>query len=211
VSRQTYGRPEPSQAFGEVEVFHDREVLEPFKRAQDLTADEHCRITAPPAKQAPLRGVDNPEETATDRVVVEAEGEVAAGDPRLAAHVVSKVRACGLGTVVDLVEGGVITETFTRVPREVTDAIREDRRIPDPKLAALSAFTRAMVQTRGRPSRQDVADFLAVGYSERQVLEIILAIAVKTLSNYTNHLFGTPVDPAFAARVWRHDDVEARA
>jgi alkylhydroperoxidase family enzyme len=68
-----------------------------------------------------------------------------------------------------------------------------------------------MVQTRGRPSEQDVADFLAAGYSEPQVLEIILAIAVKTLSNYTNHLFGTPVDAAFAARIWHRDDVEAPA
>jgi len=30
----------------------------------------------------------------------------------------------------------------------------------------------------------------------------VLAIAVKTLSNYANHLFHTPVDDLFATRTW---------
>lgn len=46
------------------------------------------------------------------------------------------------------------------------------------------------------------ADALAAGYGERQILEIVLAIAVKTLSNYANHLFHTPVDEMFACRAW---------
>ena len=35
------------------------------------------------------------------------------------------------------------------------------------------------------------------------MLEIILAIAVKTLSNYSNHLFNTPLDEMFARREWK--------
>ena len=35
-----------------------------------------------------------------------------------------------------------------------------------------------------------------------QVLEVILGIAYKTLSNYTNHLVDTPVDEAFAKQAW---------
>jgi alkylhydroperoxidase family enzyme len=60
-----------------------------------------------------------------------------------------------------------------------------------------------MVEKSGLPSRSDVETFLAAGYSERQLLEIVLAIAVKTLSNYANHLFHTPVDEVFAARRWQ--------
>jgi hypothetical protein len=52
------------------------------------------------------------------------------------------------------------------------------------------------------PGRADVEAFLASGYSEQQILEIVLAIAVKTLSNYANHLFHTPVDSLFASRAW---------
>jgi uncharacterized peroxidase-related enzyme len=96
----------------------------------------------------------------------------------------------------------VIADGPSRVAREVTDAIRSGVEIPDPKLRALAAFTRAMVAKRGRPSPEDVAAFLAAGYAERQVLEIVLAVAVKTISNYTNHVFDTPVDRPFQARAW---------
>jgi alkylhydroperoxidase family enzyme len=57
--------------------------------------------------------------------------------------------------------------------------------------------------SRAAASRpQDLQAFLAAGFSERQVLEIILAIAVKTISNYSNHVFHTEVDPVFAACRW---------
>jgi alkylhydroperoxidase family enzyme len=44
-----------------------------------------------------------------------------------------------------------------------------------------------------------VQAFLDAGYDERQFLYIILAAAVKTLSNFANHAFATPVDERFAA------------
>ena len=40
---------------------------------------------------------------------------------------------------------------------------------------------------------------LDAGYTESHVLNIILAVAVKVLSNYTNHAFATEVDERFAA------------
>lgn len=52
------------------------------------------------------------------------------------------------------------------------------------------------------PCCQDLQLFLTAGFSERQVLETILAIAVKTISNYSNHVFHTEVDPVFAAYRW---------
>ena len=85
----------------------------------------------------------------------------------------------------------------------MTEAIRARRPIPDSKLAALSAFTDTLLATRGLPLKADVEAFLAAGYEERHVLEIILAIAVKTLSNYSNHLFHTPLDQMFASRAWK--------
>lgn len=84
----------------------------------------------------------------------------------------------------------------------VTDAIRDGHPIADTKLAALATFTRTLVKSRGLPKKADVQSFLAAGYSEQQILEIVLAISVKTLSNYANHLFHTPLDPVFEARRW---------
>lgn len=89
------------------------------------------------------------------------------------------------------------------VPAEVTNAIRNDVPIPDTKLQALASFTRTLVAARGLPTKADVAPFLAAGYEERHILEIVLAISVKTLSNYANHLFHTPLDPMFEGRRWK--------
>ena len=96
----------------------------------------------------------------------------------------------------------VIADQYSKVPTEVTNAIREDRPIADPKLAALNGFTKIMVESRGLPSQANVEHFLGAGFSERHILEIVLAIAVKTLSNYSNHLLHTPVDEMFAGRRW---------
>lgn len=103
----------------------------------------------------------------------------------------------------------MIADAISKVPMEVTDAIRDGAPISDSRLAALNRFAKAMVQSRGMPDRREVEAFLKAGFSERQVLEIVLAIAVKTLSNYTNHLLHTPIDEKFASRKWRPDLAEA--
>ena len=88
------------------------------------------------------------------------------------------------------------------VPEEVLAAIREDREIPDPKLRALYTFARTLVRKRGLVDEADVRPFLDAGYDERHILGIVLAAAVKTLSNWTNHLFHTELDPVFAPFAW---------
>ncbi len=88
------------------------------------------------------------------------------------------------------------------VAPEVLHAIREGSEIPDVKLRALATFTQVMTATRGSPTPAQLDDFRRAGYTDREALEIVLAIAVKTLSNYSNHLFHTEVDAAFAAYAW---------
>jgi len=66
----------------------------------------------------------------------------------------------------------------------------------------LSDFTKVMLNKRGNPTDSDVAQFLAAGFSEHHILAVILAIAVKTISNYSNHVFHTPVDCPFASFAW---------
>lgn len=95
-----------------------------------------------------------------------------------------------------------LADVQSKVPAEVTEALRAGRDIPDARLRALSRFTRAMVQKRGRPLQTDLDVYRAAGYMDAQVLQIILAIAVKALSNYTNHVCGTEIDGAFAKRSW---------
>lgn len=93
----------------------------------------------------------------------------------------------------------MIADKVSGVPAPVLAAIRSKQPIPDAKLRALYEFTQEMVRTAGKPARAAADAFLAAGYSESTILQIILASAVKTLSNYSNHLFQTEVDERFAA------------
>lgn len=86
---------------------------------------------------------------------------------------------------------------------EVVSALRSGEPLGDSKLEALRDFTRKIVKTRGWIGERDARQFAAAGYHEQQVLEVILGVTMKTLSNYTNHLAQTPLDHAFEAHVWR--------
>lgn len=90
-----------------------------------------------------------------------------------------------------------IAEKMSKVPPEVIESIRKGEIINNPKLQTLSSFTKEMFITRGRPSLEAIDNFKKAGYDERKILEIILALAVKTLSNYSNHVFDTVVDDIF--------------
>ena len=97
----------------------------------------------------------------------------------------------------------LIADLVSKVPPNITDAIRNGEEIPDTKLKSLYEFTSIMVNKRGNPSNEDVKSFLESGYNEKHILDIILAISIKTISNYTNHIFHTEVDPAFKIREWK--------
>jgi len=79
-----------------------------------------------------------------------------------------------------------------------TQALRDGTSLSDAKLEALRRFTHHMWETRGLPSKAEAEAFKAAGYTDSHVLEIILALAVKTISNYANHVNHTEVDDAFA-------------
>lgn len=95
-----------------------------------------------------------------------------------------------------------IADQMSKTPIEVTDAIRDDQPIDDPRFAAIVAMTRSMLESGGRPSEEDVTAFSDAGFTDTQLLALVLAIAVKTISNWTNHLFGTELDEMFGSRTW---------
>ena len=96
----------------------------------------------------------------------------------------------------------MVGKAMSKVPQSVLDAVRSGAPIADARLQALAEFTKTMVNKRGNPTDADVAPFLAAGFNEHQLLGVILAIGVKILSNYCNHVFHTPVDAAFARFAW---------
>jgi uncharacterized peroxidase-related enzyme len=96
----------------------------------------------------------------------------------------------------------LVADMISKVQPAVTEAIRNGSEIPDKKLRALSEFTSIMVNKRGNPSQEDVMAFFENGFEEAHILAIIHAISIKTISNYTNHIFQTELDTAFKVREW---------
>lgn len=82
------------------------------------------------------------------------------------------------------------------------DALRENEPLSDPKHQALRQFTVHMMESRGWGDETAIDTLLAAGYSRATVLDVILCIGMKTLSNYTNHVANTPVDKAFRKFAW---------
>ena len=97
----------------------------------------------------------------------------------------------------------MLADKFSGVPDDTLEALRAGDEIPDPRLAALSRFTKVMFQTRGEPSTSEVQAFLDAGFEETDIMQIILALAVKTLSNYSNHINQPDLDEAFAEYRWQ--------
>lgn len=81
-------------------------------------------------------------------------------------------------------------------------ALREGRDLPTSRLNAIKEFTRSVVEKRGYVSEDDLDRFRGAGFDQSQILEVILGVTMKTLSNYTNHVARTPVDDAFQAQRW---------
>lgn len=89
-----------------------------------------------------------------------------------------------------------------KLDQGVVAAIRERRAIAEPRLEALRQFTIKVVRERGFVTDADVSAFLGAGFTKAQVLEVVMGVALKVMSNYVNHIAETPLDAPFQANVW---------
>ncbi|OAI17551.1 carboxymuconolactone decarboxylase family protein [Methylomonas koyamae] len=96
----------------------------------------------------------------------------------------------------------MIAKHMVKADPAIVEALRNGKPLSDAKMDALASFTRAVVKNRGAVCGQTLDKFITAGYSRVQVLEVLLGVAFKTLSNYTNHIIDTPLDTAFQAEAW---------
>jgi AhpD family alkylhydroperoxidase len=86
-------------------------------------------------------------------------------------------------------------------PSEV-DAIRAGRATDSGRHGALSRFARALIERRGALGHDDLAPFLAAGYTRSQALEVVEVSAASTITNYVGNLAKPELEEAFAAHRW---------
>jgi len=96
------------------------------------------------------------------------------------------------------------------MPQPVLEALRAGAPLPDARLEALRRFTERLIATRGNVSAADRETFLAAGYTPAQALEVVLGIAIKTMSNFTNAIAGTPLDRAVQRHAWTKPTIPMR-
>ncbi|MCU7958988.1 MAG: carboxymuconolactone decarboxylase family protein [gamma proteobacterium symbiont of Bathyaustriella thionipta] len=93
--------------------------------------------------------------------------------------------------------------SMQKLDSDIIESIRNDRPISNSKLQALREFTTAMTENRAWLDEAQQQAFLDAGYSTRQMLEVILGITQKTLSNYTNHIAATELDEPLQGFAWQ--------
>ena len=91
----------------------------------------------------------------------------------------------------------------------ITNALRDGTPLPKARLEALRDFTLKLVRNHGNVDDASVQAFLDAGFTKRNILEVILGYSQKVMSNYTNHLAGTPVDKPFEKFAWSPADKAA--
>ncbi|MGB6152105.1 MAG: carboxymuconolactone decarboxylase family protein [Pricia sp.] len=96
-----------------------------------------------------------------------------------------------------------------KVDPALTEALRNRSPMPTEKLQVLHETTLSIARNRGHVTNAELEKFFAAGYTKRQLLEIILGLSQKVISNYSNHIAATPVDKAFEKFTWSKEEVEA--
>ncbi len=88
------------------------------------------------------------------------------------------------------------------VSDDIINALRDETPLPNDKLEALRTFTLAVTRKRGEVNSEDLNAFYQAGYERRHVLEVILVLSQKVMSNYINHIADTPIDEPFKKFAW---------
>lgn len=88
------------------------------------------------------------------------------------------------------------------VPPRAVESIRAGRAPEAPRLVALNAFAKKLIQTRGKVEPEDVDAFLAAGFSKGQALEVIVGLAASVIANYARHITNAPLDEPLKAQAW---------
>lgn len=88
------------------------------------------------------------------------------------------------------------------MPADILEQLRTEQPLSGPELETLRQYARSVVQKPGWVPQAAQEAFHRAGHTSRHLLDVPTVVALKTLSNYTNHVAETPLDNQFAAEAW---------
>lgn len=89
------------------------------------------------------------------------------------------------------------------------NAVTAGDAIDDAQDAALVKFVQTVVKSRGHPGEAAIDAFLKADFTKQQILEVMLVVSIKTLSNYINHLTQPEPNPELLSMLKTEDTLVA--
>ena len=99
-----------------------------------------------------------------------------------------------------------IIAKMSKVPDDIIEALRTNNPINDTRFESLRKFCVLLIEKRGWASPEEINNFLDAGYSKKHVLELLIGVGQKIMSNYVNHIAETPYDEKALAFKWEPAD-----
>ena len=96
----------------------------------------------------------------------------------------------------------MVAAKMAKMPEGRLTAIRDGRFTDNTRVNALIGFAREVVRARGFVNEESVNNFYRAGFNSQNLLEVLLCVSMKTLSNYTNHIAHTSLDEPFLDFAW---------
>lgn len=94
-----------------------------------------------------------------------------------------------------------VLKTALRTPAELVFAIKHNIPVPVAKFNAVVMLLKELVRGRGYARQKTIQNFIAAGNRQKRVIELLVSIALKTISNYLDHISRIPVDQVFEAEL----------
>ena len=82
------------------------------------------------------------------------------------------------------------------------EAIRSGGYAIQPRLHAVGKMTRHLLEQRGTLDTGELRLFLNAGFKSSQILEILIGIAGKTITNFASKISRVPLDGSFVDQAW---------
>jgi len=139
-------------------------------------------VTSPAAAQVYLRGQD----AMANSSLTQAQQQAV----QLAVATHNECHYCDAAHTTLGRQSGIATEDI--------DAIRNGELPNDRDLRGVVSATRRVLEEHGWLDDEDLEELSAGGVDRRALYEIVAFVALKTLSNYVNHIADTEIDPQFA-------------
>lgn len=94
-----------------------------------------------------------------------------------------------------------ILKNMMKVDATVVNAIRKNSSTGNKKKDALISVVRELVSERGNISESTQKKFFDQGYTSVHLMEVLIGLALKTVSNYLDHINPVEVDAGFVAEI----------